>query len=101
VTALADNYRWEAETEDGRIITTGGDLGGCARIAFVPRRPGLARHDLSGVDLRRRFGRGFIRVMGTRPEEYVHCVVCRGFRFWLSCSNGSALITPEDFELYL
>jgi hypothetical protein len=33
--------------------------------------------------------------------EYLYCVVCKGFRFYVRASDGAALITPEEFELYL
>ncbi len=98
---LADSYRWEAETETGRILTSGGDLAGCVRVSFVANRPGLQCHDLLGVTFLRRFGRSFIRMMGNKKNEYVQCVVCEGFRFYLRCSDGAVLITPADYELYL
>lgn len=34
-------------------------------------------------------------------SEYLHCVVGHGWRFYLKSSNGSVLLTAEDFELYL
>lgn len=35
------------------------------------------------------------------PSEYLHCVVCKGFRVWMKSSDGTVLITPEDQEIYL
>lgn len=32
---------------------------------------------------------------------YLHCIVCEGFRLWVNSSTGSAMITPEDQEVYL
>ncbi len=37
----------------------------------------------------------------TVPFEYVHCVVCKGFRYYVRSSDGTVLVTPEDYELYL
>lgn len=34
-------------------------------------------------------------------DEYLHCVVCEGFRLYVRSTNGSALVTPEDYEVYL
>lgn len=34
-------------------------------------------------------------------SEYLHCIVCEGFRVWVKSSNGTVLITSEDYELYL
>ena len=34
-------------------------------------------------------------------SEYLHCVVCKGFRVWVKSSNGTVLITPEEQEIYL
>ena len=98
---IQERYRWEAEKTNGEIITTGGDLTACVRVSFIPEVIGLPRHDLTGVRLVRRFGRGFLRVMGNKANEYVHCALCRGFRFYLRSSDGTVLITPVDYELYL
>lgn len=35
------------------------------------------------------------------PEEYLHCLVCEGFRVYVKSTDGSVIITPEDYELYL
>lgn len=99
--SLAERYRWEAEKADGEIITKGGDLSDCVRISFIPTKAGLMRHDIVGVTLDRRFGRGFVRVIGNQADEYVHCVVAKTFRFYLRCSDGTVLIAPVDYELYL
>jgi hypothetical protein len=95
-------YNWEAERPDGSIMTEGGDLAGCVRFSLIPL-PGteLPRHDVIGVEMIRRFGRGFIRAMGGGMKEYLHCLVCKGFRMYVRSSNGTILITPEDYDLYL
>lgn len=62
----------------------------------------LPRHDLTGLVFKRRFGRGFIHAFaGGEVFEYLHCIVTRHFRFYMRSSNGSVLITPSDYELYL
>lgn len=178
---VQDHYRWEAETEDGAILTAenykSGDLTPCVRISLIPNDDLLLpTHVIAGVKMKRRFCRGFIahqfnntpmlpgfqnwengsRIIvtesdlrdlikpGTKikkrhsgeqwwevlavtektvilrepydgrtkriesrillpspPEEYVHCIVCEGYRVYVRSSDGSAIITPEDYELYL
>ena len=34
-------------------------------------------------------------------SEYLHCVVCKGFRMYIKSSTGAVLITPEEHEVYL
>lgn len=99
---LPDAYGWEAERADGTVITEGGDLAGCVRFSLIPEPgTGLPRHDVIGIELIRRFGRGFVRAMGGGTREYLHCLVCMGFRLYVKSTDGTALITPEDYELYL
>lgn len=98
---VQDNYRWEAEREDGTIVTDGGDLAGCVRLSLLPVVDGLPRHDVVGVPMKRRFGRGFLRLIGDRRPEYLHCVVCDGYRVYIRSSDGGVIVTPEDYELYL
>lgn len=33
--------------------------------------------------------------------EYLHCVVCEGFRLYIKSSNGEVIVTQENYELYL
>lgn len=57
------NYIWEAY-RNGEKIADGGDLTGCSIISFTPRnnhKRNLARVDISGVKLDRRFVRVFIK----------------------------------------
>ena len=98
---LSDRYRWEAERENGDIIREGGDLAGCVRFSLVPADVFLPRHDICGVPLIRRFGRGFIKPEKGGLFEYLHCCVCRGFRLYVRSTDGAALVTPEDYDLYL
>jgi hypothetical protein len=58
-----DNYKWEAEKADGNIITKGGDISGCVRYSAIPQIPGLPRHDILGKKLKRRFNRGFQKMV--------------------------------------
>lgn len=98
---VQNNYIWEAEKLDGAIITRGESLAGCVRFSLIPQAAGLPRHDVIGIPLHRRFGRGFVRVLGGKTPEYLHCVVCDGFRLYVTSSDGSILITPYDHEVYL
>ena len=99
---IPEHYRWEGETPGGRIITVGGDLRECIRFSLIPAPElHLPRHDLVGVPLTRRFGRGFVRGFGGGTFEYLHCAVCRGFRFYVLSTTGEVRVTPEDYELYL
>jgi len=97
---VPERYTWEAEKEDGEIITSGGDLSGCVRFS-LRSTVGLPSHDIIGVKMKNRFGRGFIQGMGGGTREYLHCVVCEGFRLYVRSTDGVILITPEDYELYL
>ena len=99
---IADNYIWEAE-KDGEIITSGGDLTGCTKFSLIPIQLRLPEHSISGVVMKRRFGRGMTKVAskGTGAQEYLHCVVCEGFRIYVKSTTGEVFITPEDYELYL
>jgi len=99
---ISDHYTWEAEKPDGSIVTEGGDLAGCVRVSLLPADGSfLPRHDVVGVEIIKRFGRGFVRGMGGGMKEYLHCIVCRGFRVYVRSTDGSVVITPADFELYL
>lgn len=172
--SLGDNYTWEAQ-KAGEIITKGGDLTGCNRLSFIPQIEGLPRVDVAGVEMIRRFGRGFAkskfgkeklhckllweqgsdkvktpedvsmyicagmliaRVGRTFPwyvvtdvtdteitihkpyekktkkaetrylrmintNEYLHCVVCKGFRMYVNARTGQIITTPENYELYM
>lgn len=97
---LQNNYTWEAEKADGTIIKDGGDLSGCVLLSLVPNRPLLPSHSIVGVEMTRRFGRGFVRGMGGGMKEYLHCVVCNGFRVYVR-SNGTVHVTPHDYEMYV
>lgn len=98
---IQNNYVWEAEKKDGSIIKEGGDLSDCVRFSLIPQVPGLVKHDIFGIPMIRRFGRGFIRVIGDKAPEYVHCCVGKDFRIYVKSSDGGVIITPADFELYL
>lgn len=102
MTTLAENYTWEAELADGTVVTEGGDLTAAVRFSLIPQNMFLIRHDIVGVKMKRRFGRGFVRALGGNGlKEYVHCVVCEGFRVYFRSTDGVVLVTPEDYELYL
>jgi len=97
---LNDRYTWEAEKADGTKVTDGGDLSGCVKFTLIPKSPLLPEHAFVGVDMTRRFCRGFIKAMGGGMKDYVHCLVCRKFRVYVK-SNGAVIVTPPDYELYL
>ena len=99
---LPDWYNWQATRPDGSLLTEGGDLSGCVMVSLIPHeRVLLPRHDFTGLRFIRRFGRGFLRGMGGGMKEYLHCVVTDSCRIYLKSSNGSIVITPTDYELYL
>ena len=100
---MQHRYSWHAELSDGRVIAEGGDLSGAVRFSLIPAATGscIPRHDLVGVRMRRRFCRGFLRAFGGGLREYVHCVVTDHFRIYVRSTDGAALITPADYELYL
>jgi hypothetical protein len=98
---LQERYAWEAIDADGNIFRKGEDLSKAVKFSLIPNGSLLSRHDLIGIKMKRRFCRGFIRGTGGGMKDYFHCVVCDGFRFYVSSINGSVLITPEGFELYI
>lgn len=98
---LQNRYRWIAKRPDGSEFSTGESLSGIMMLSFVPDMPLFPRHDFSGIPMVRRFARGFLRGFGGGMKEYLHCVVCQGFRIYLRSSDGGVLMTPEDYEVYL
>lgn len=97
---IQDRYSWEAELDDGTLLTKGGDLTGAVRFSLLPMNPLLPRHDFTGVKMERRFCRGFLKALGGGLKEYVHCLVCAEFRVYVK-SNGGIIITPKEYELNL
>ena len=173
---VSETYKWEAEKQDGSIITTGAELNDCIRFSLIPKQGLLPRHDIIGISMIRRFGRGFLKQMfqsttwlpgfqywengsniikteenlmhlvspgrlikkrhdgekwwvavevkedqivlaqpydgrtkriesilyvAPPKPEYLHCVVCKDFRLYVRSSDGTILLTPADYELYL
>ena len=99
---LADQYSVEAVKADGSPYEiVGGSLVGAAMVSFVPATATLPRHDVAGLKFERRFGRGFISAMGGGLQEYVHCVVCDTCRVYVKTTDGTVLVTPADYELYI
>jgi hypothetical protein len=99
--SIADAYRYEMEMKDGAVIECGDDLKDCMRFSLIPGHDHLPRHDIVGIPMKRRFGRGFIKVNAGGLREYVHCVVCEDCRLYVRSSDGTVLVTPPDYELYL
>ena len=97
---MNNNYTWEAEKADGTILTEGENLAECVRFSLSPQVPLLPAHNSVGVEMERRFGRGFVKGLGGGLKEYVHCVVCKGYRVYVR-SNGTVHVTPHDYELYV
>ena len=95
---MTENYSWEAEKEDGTLVTKGEDLKDCVRFSLIPNGL-LQRFDLIGVKMKRRFCRGFINGLGGGYKDYIRCIVCDGFRVWISYKNGKVWVLPEDYEL--
>lgn len=99
---LSEQYRVEAAKADGSVFNiVDGNLRGAALVSFVPVVPGLPRHDILGLQFVRRFGRGFIRAMGGGLKEYVQCVVCDRTRIYVKATDGTVLVTPAAYELYI
>jgi hypothetical protein len=98
------NYNWEAEKEDGTIITEDGrDLTNFIKLSFIPNNEFLPQHDIIGVKMKRRFDRTITKnIIGKNKKVFIlHCVVCEGFRIYLNDDTGVILATPEDYEVYL
>lgn len=98
---LQDRYRWRATLPDGSIRETGADLTGAAMVSLIPASPLFPQHDVLGLPVLHRFGRGFVRGMGGGMREYVHCIVGESFRLYVRSSDGAVLLAPPDYELYL
>lgn len=97
---MKERYSWEAELENGEVIKKGEDLSSAVRFSLIPTDPFLPQHDIVGVKMERRFCRAFIKVPGGM-SEYVHCVVAKDCRVYIKSTNGTVLITPKDYEVYL
>lgn len=99
---IAEQYTVEATNIDGSPYEiVNGSLLGAAMVSFIPRTSSLPRHDIIGLKFTRRFGRGFIKAMGGGLKEYVQCVVCDTCRVYVKTSDGTVLVTPADYELYI
>ncbi len=98
---IKDHYRWEAKTKDGAIIDSGEFIESAVMFSFIPNKEGLPRHDIVGVELIKRFNRAFLNGFTGKIREYLLCCVCNGFRFYVRSSDGTSLITDQNYELYL
>lgn len=98
---MQNRYDWVATKTDGTTFDVGGDLNDVVMFSLVPQTPLLPQHDFIGVKFKHRFCRGFLNAMGGGMKDYVHCIVCDAYRIYVKYSNGSVLITPPDYELYL
>jgi hypothetical protein len=111
-------YSWEMVTLDGDVRKQYDEQGNeqtwkdlskdkICRVSFVPAVQFLPRHEVmididAGDRFVRRFGRGFIRQGpdGFQLKQYAHCVVTNRYRVYV-LSNGVALVTHKDKEVYL
>jgi len=111
-------YAWELETNTGQVISQYNPDGqentwksvspdSVVRFSFIPTVNILPRHDAFidasvGEKFIKRFARGFMRqnAQGIQLKEYVNCCVTNRYRFWVF-SNGRALVTRADYEVYL
>lgn len=98
---LQNQYRWQATQPDGTVINEGGDLSGAVLVSLIPENRLFPQHDLMGLKFVRRFGRGFVNALGGGIREYVHCIVCECCRVYVRSTDGTVLVTPPDYELYL
>jgi hypothetical protein len=100
--SLADSYKIEAfHADKSAMPIVNGDVSKAAMVSFVPLMPALPRHDLVGLPFVRKFGRGFVRALGGGLKDYVYCVVCKTHRVYVKASDGTVLVTPPDYELYI
>ncbi len=99
---MQDRYRWQATKSDESILEVGDDLLGVVMVSLIPESPLFPRHDFTGLAFIRRFCRGFMNAInGGELREYVHCIVCEQCRIYIRSSNGSVLVTPPHYELYV
>lgn len=95
---FGDNYIWEAELDDGTIITKNdssspivskGDLTGVIRFTLSPKDGlRLPKHSFIGVKMVRRFGRGFKKVQFNQED------LLPGLFYWMD--NSTKLETSKD-----
>ena len=92
---ISKRYTWSAQTADGEIITSGGDLTGCVKFSLVPA-PGvtLPCHDVCGVRLVRRFGRGFKRMPLCDADELCVAEFRHGSAHVKTVQDLRARVTP-------
>ena len=86
---VQDRYRWEAEFEDGSIVTKGGNIAGCIRFSLIPQDgTGLPRHDFTCLDIESRHLSVFNKI------KFVGKETLPGRIYW---SNGDTIQrTSED-----
>jgi len=95
-------YTWEIELIDGTIINDGNkfDFNKVIRCSYIPSIKLFPRHDIIFTDFKfkKRFARAF---MGWNSiiREYLHCVITDKFRIYIKSTNGSCIITPQNYEM--
>lgn len=101
---IKDRYKWEIELLDGTIINEGNkfDFSKVVRCSFIPSIKLFPRHDIVFQDFKfkKRFARGFMG-WNSIVREYLHCLITDKFRMYIKSSNGSCIITPVSYEMYI
>jgi hypothetical protein len=97
-------YNWEIELKDGTIITDGNKFrfDDVIRCSYIPAIRLFSRHDIVFQDFKfkKRFARAFMG-WNSLIREYMHCVITDKFRVYIKSTNGSCIITPKDYDLYI
>ena len=95
-------YTWEIELIDGTIINDGNkfDFNKVIRCSYIPSIKLFPRHDIIFTDFKfkKRFARAFMG-WNSLVKEYLNCVITDKFRFYLKSTNGSVILTPQNYEM--
>jgi len=95
-------YTWEIELIDGTIINDGNkfDFDKVIRCSYIPSINLFPRHDIIFTDFKfkKRFARAFMG-WNSLVKEYLHCVITDKFRIYIKSTNGSCIITPQNYEM--
>jgi len=95
-------YTWEIELIDGTIINDGNkfDFNKVIRCSYIPSIKLFPRHDIIFTDFKfkKRFARAFMG-WNSLVKEYLNCVITDKFRVYIKSTNGSCIITPQDYEM--
>lgn len=115
---MRENYGWEVETLDHKVIRQYNEDGSenpsssipaeqVVRASLIPRVPYLPRHDVlvdhnRGEHFVRRFARGLMqdRGEGIKHKEYLQVIVTTNYRLWVFSTDGRCIVANPDLEVY-